>query len=253
LSTIIKSEAVVLRAVKFGESSRIVTFFTEEFGKIAGMVKGARRPGNRFGSTLQPMSRVSVVIYRKPGREVQTVSQCDHVRTWRRITTDLDRIAAGMQMVELVGMVLHDEEENREAYGLLTSALGELDAETISPWWLFYDFEVQLAGALGFRTDFHRCAGCGRPAEEFSGAAGTVKFDIGRGGPLCRSCDSPAVRGTLLSPDDMAFFLRLTPGKIGGGAPAFTRNEQIEKFISEYFAHHLAGYRTLRSGEIFRS
>jgi len=80
-----------------------------------------------------------------------------------------------------------------------------------------------------------------------------VKFDIGRGGPLCRSCDSPAVRGTLLSPDDMAFFLRLTPGKIGGGAPAFTRNEQIEKFISEYFAHHLAGYRTLRSGEIFRS
>jgi len=244
----------VLRTVKFGESSRIVTFFTKEYGKIAGMVKGARRPGNRFGSTLQPMSRVSVVIYRKPGREVQTVSQCDHVRTHRRITGDLDRIAVGMQMVELAGMVLHDEEENREAYGLLAAALEELDAETISPWRLFYDFEIQLAGALGFRTDFGRCPGCGKPVEEFFGTGETVKVDIGRGGPVCRTCDSPAVRGMLLPPDDMKFLLRLAPGSLTAGKqPRSTvRSERIEKFISEYFAYHLAGYRKLRSGEIFQ-
>jgi len=254
---IIKTEAVVLRAVKFGESSRIVTFFTRDFGKIAGMVKGARRSGNRFGSTLQPMSQVSVVIYRKPGREVQTVSQCDHLRIHKRITSDLDRISTGMQMVELTGMVLHDEEENREVYGLLTAALGKLDRETISPWALFYDYEVQLSGALGFRTDFSRCAGCGRQVAEFLGIADTVKIDIGRGGPVCRSCDSPALRGVLLSPDEMKFFLGLTPGRLSPNQPMSDvrvwRSDQIEKFISEYFAYHMAGYRKLRSGEILRS
>lgn len=255
MSAIVKTEAVVLRTVKFGESSRIVTFFTESFGKMAGMVKGARRPGNRFGSTLQPMSEVSVVIYRKPGRQVQTVSQCDHAWTHRIITTDLDRIAVGMQMVELVGMVLHDEEENRELYRLLTSALRKLDDETISPWPLFYEFEIQLAGALGFRLDFTRCAGCGRPAGEFIGAGGNVKFDIGRGGPVCGTCNSPTVRGYLLPRAGMKFLSGLTPGEIGGAssirAASAGKIGHLENFISEYFMYHLPGYRKLRSGDVF--
>lgn len=271
MSPLVKSDAVVLRAVKFGESSRIVTFFTENFGKLAGIVKGARRPGNRFGSTLQPMSQVSVVIYRKPGRDVQTVSQCDHLRTYARIATDLDRISAGMQMVELVGMVLHEEEENREVYRLLTGALGDLDAETISPWPLFYDFEVQLADALGFRIDFSRCAGCGRAVEEFFGTSDTVKMDLARGGPVCRSCDSPSLRGVVLTAAGLKFLMSLTPGKISGGSPATVdpggpagsggpvgpfgpigKSDEIENFISQYFIYHLPGFRKLRSGDVFR-
>jgi DNA repair protein RecO len=263
VSAIIKSDAVVLRTVKFGESSRIVTFFTENYGKIAGMVKGARRPGNRFGSTLQPMSQVSVVIYRKPGRDVQTVSQCDHAWTHRRIATDLDRISVGMQMVELVGMVLHDEEENRELYALLSGALRVLDGETILPWALFYDFEVQLAGALGFRTDFQHCAGCGRPVADFPGTGENVKIDIARGGPVCRMCDSPSVRGVFLPPEELNFLIGLTPGTLTAGPAARPgmpgqsssgrRSGPLEKLISEYFAFHLPGYRKLRSGEVFRS
>jgi len=256
MSPIVKSEAVVLRGVKFGESSRIVTFFTEQFGKVAGIVKGARRPGNRFGSALQPMSRVSVVIYRKAGRDVQTVSQVDHVRTYGRIPTDLEKIAVGMQMVELVGMVLHDEEENREVYRHLTGALDALDGETISPWPLFYDFEVQVAAALGFRIDFSRCPGCGRPAGDFLDPSEGPKMDVARGGPVCRQCDAPGVKGFFLSADELKFLNQLTPGPSGRGRAempgAGGRSETIENFMTAYFTFHLPGFRKLRSGEVLR-
>ena len=62
---IAKTEAVVLRSMKYRETSRIVSFYTKQFGKISGIVKGARSPKNAFGSALQPMSHVSLVLYKK--------------------------------------------------------------------------------------------------------------------------------------------------------------------------------------------
>ena len=256
MSAIVTTNAVVLRSVKFQESSRIVTFYTERFGRLAGIVKGARRSPGRFGSSLQPMSQVSVVVYRKPGREVQTVSQCDLAIAYRRIPLDLGRMAVGLQMVELVTMITHDEEENRPLYDLLSGSLRELDGESDPGWMLLYHFEIRLAPILGFRPDFANCAGCGRPYAEGTTVGVMVRLDIERGGPLCRDCDSPGRRCVLVSDPELQLLKELavrSPAP-GPAAPVKVpeRSERIEKFLFDFYTFHLPGFRRLRSGEVFR-
>ncbi len=252
MSGVASTEAVVLRTVKFQESSRIATFYTERFGRLAGIVKGARKSPGRFGASLQPMAQVSLVVYRKPGRDVQTVSQCDLVAARRRIPLDLERMAIGLQMVELVTMVTHDEEENRELYALLAGSLMELDAETSPGWMLFYHFQLRLAGILGFRPDFGHCGGCGKPVPAGRAGGEMFRVDIERGAPLCGDCDSPGRRCVPVRSDELDLLGSLTrclPDAAEGGVRSAHR---IEKFLFDFYAFHLPGFRKLRSGEVFR-
>lgn len=257
MSTIVSTAAVVLRSIRFQESSRIVTFYTEKFGRMAGIVKGARRNPGRFGTALQPMSQVSLVVYRRPGREVQTVSQCDLAFPYRRIPGDLDRMAVGLQMVELVTMAAHEEEENRELFGLLSRSLRDLDRGAGPGWTLLYGFEIGLAAALGFRADFSACPGCRRPEDgSWLPEGGMVRVDVERGGPLCPRCD-PAVRRSVPMPAGALRLLRTLsqapPAGAEGGSPpaAGPRDERVEKFLFEYFSFHLPGFRRPKSGEVF--
>lgn len=255
MSVIITSPAVVLRAVKFRESSSVVTFFTEKAGKIAGMVRGARRRGNRFGSSLQPMSHVSAVIYRKPGREIQTVSQCDLLEQYSRIPGDLDRISIGMQFVELVNLLTHGEEENVGVFQLLTGSLRSLDSEPNPGYPLLYHFEIELLRILGFRFDFEHCGGCSTPFSEAFIVDGKIRLDIRSGCPVCRDCRMPDDRLDLLPQTDYRFLRGLSRGGPGVGGPgqAAVPMESIETFFDDYFRFHIAGYRRLRSAEVFRS
>lgn len=252
MSPIVTTSAVVLRSVKFQESSRIVTFYTEQFGRLAGIVKGARKSAGRFGSSLQPMSQVSVVVYRKAGREVQTVSQCDLTVAYRRIPLELERMAVGLQMVELVTMITHDEEENRPLFDLLSGSLCALDEESDPGWMLLYHFEIRLAGIFGFRPDFNGCAGCGRPFGEGLAGGEMVRVDIERGGPLCRDCDSPGRRCVLISAAELQLLRDLSVRSRPGPGGIATRSERVEKFLFDFYAFHLPGFRRLRSGEVFR-
>lgn len=256
MSAIATTNAVVLRSVKFQESSRIVTFYTERFGRLAGIVKGARKSPGRFGSSLQPMAQVTLVVYRKPGREVQTVSQCDLAFAYRRIPTDLDRMAAGLQMVELVTMAARHEEENPGLYSLLSGSLRDLDGGDGPAAAALYRFELALAAALGFGTDFSACAICRRPEDgSWLPPAAMTRLDIERGGPLCPRCDASGVRGFLLSAASLRHLRALgAAGGQGAGpgqATAPGRDERIDAFLHEYFSYHMPGFRKLKSGEVF--
>ena len=70
---IVRTEAFVLKAVRFGETSMIYRLFTRDRGVVPVMAKGARRPKSRFGASLGTFHRLLVTYYQKEGREVQTL------------------------------------------------------------------------------------------------------------------------------------------------------------------------------------
>ena len=99
MSSIVKTEAVVLKSMKYRETSKIITFYTRDFGKVKAIAKGARQPKNKFGSSLEPMSYVLVVLYRKEHRDLQLISQCDLIKTFRHLSEDLDKMAVCMSAI----------------------------------------------------------------------------------------------------------------------------------------------------------
>lgn len=69
-----KAEGLVLKAIKFGETSKIITLYTKEFGKLSFIAKGGSDPRKKLSSTLQFLSHIGVVFYLKKERELHLLS-----------------------------------------------------------------------------------------------------------------------------------------------------------------------------------
>jgi DNA repair protein RecO (recombination protein O) len=147
---IIRSDAVVLRSMPYGETSRIVSLFTRERGRLSVMAKGARVPGSRFGAALQPMSYCQCVFYHKPGRGIQTLSDASLIEPLHRVHRDMDRLSIALRMVELVSALTHEEEANPFLFNLLVQVLHYLDGAPPYPQNLLPYFQLRMARALGF-------------------------------------------------------------------------------------------------------
>ena len=147
---ILRTEAIVLRSLRYGESSRIATLFTRERGKLSVIARGARRSKSRFGSALLPMSYIESVIYVKPGRSLQTLSETSHLLRFPSLARDLNKISTGLRVVELLGSVVQEEERNPGLFNLALQTLQRLSLATNNMENLGLHFELQLASELGF-------------------------------------------------------------------------------------------------------
>lgn len=146
---IIRTQAVVLRSLDYGETSQIVTLLTRKIGKIGVMAKGARRTTSSFGATLQPMAYTQVVFYYKPTRDLQTLSESDHVESFHRLRRDLDSITIGLRIVELVDALTEEEDPQPEVFALTVRALRRLNQtdERAANLWPYV--QLRLAERLG--------------------------------------------------------------------------------------------------------
>ena len=87
---ILSTDAVILRSRKYGESSRIVTLYTQQRGKLSAMAKGVRGGGkSRRVLPLDPTSIVRAVVYVRESREIQLLTQCDPVESTESHRLDL--------------------------------------------------------------------------------------------------------------------------------------------------------------------
>jgi DNA repair protein RecO (recombination protein O) len=153
---IIRTEAVVLRSLNYGETSQIVTLLTRDKGKVGVMAKGARRPKSQFGATLQPMAYTQVVFYYKPTRELQILSESSHVESFHELRRSLTPITVGLRVVELIDALMEEEDPQPEVFALTVAALRRLNrTEARAPnLWPFV--QLRLARLLGIAPAIER-------------------------------------------------------------------------------------------------
>ena len=259
---IVKTDAVVLKSMRYRDTSKIVTFYTRQFGKLAAIAKGSRAVNNKFGASLEPMTEVSLVLYKKDQRELQMVSQCDIVRPFKRIHSEIEKMGAAMSVIELLNQITHSEEENPALYTLVAETLESLEPATKNFRNFVYAFEVRLASLSGFMPVFDRCSSCGRPCVS-EGAAPTVLFRVDRGGLLCSSCAEArgheSSRGSVnpapIRIPTAQILNRLLHARMDSLAgieyPDGVRNE-LDETLRCYLQYHFEGIRPLKSAEVFR-
>lgn len=152
---IVRTDAVVLRTLDYGETSRIATLLTRSHGVVGALARGSRRPTSQFGSTLQPMAAVQVVFYHRPGRGLQTLKEAAHIVRWKQLGSDFERVPLGLRAVEVARGVLGEGEAHPLALDLLIRTLAFLDAADAPangvPW-----FQLRVASLLGFAPDVQR-------------------------------------------------------------------------------------------------
>ena len=197
--TIVKTRAIVLRTMRMGETSRMVTFYTEEYGKLKAMAKGARKLKSKFGAALDLMTEVQAVCYIKETREIQTLSECTLVKPAPDLAQSLERLSCGSAACELVDRSTIEGENNTRLYQCLVgvlSGLAEVDDDQVEP--LFWYYQLRAAEARGYRPELRECISC---QVELGGT--WLWFSAALGGGLCSACGEG--QGVRLAGESLRF------------------------------------------------
>lgn len=183
------TDALLLRAVDYGEADRIVTLLTRELGKVAVIARGARRSRRRFGAALEPYAVIRAEVGLGRG-EVGRLAQAQIARAFPGILRDLKKIEYAGQALELVRDATPVREPDERVLEAAVQMLEALDAADEAREEMLIAFHMRLLALVGFAADVDNCGHCGRRAPE--GQAGT--FDPALGALSCRSCGGGPMR-----------------------------------------------------------
>jgi DNA repair protein RecO (recombination protein O) len=194
------SAAVVVGSFPLGESDRVVTFFTREFGRVRGVAKAARRLKSRFGGALELFTLGELVFFDSGRSELVRVDHFDVTQPFAGLRENLEALGEAAWIVEIVARTTGERDRQPALYGLLVRALRAMEA-TPRPARVAVCFGVRCLDVLGHRPRLDRCVECGR-------AYPFPRPSLAEGGLVCEGCRS-GLDATPVAPATVAAFARL--------------------------------------------
>lgn len=235
----LQTDAVVLRAMKYGEADRILHVFTPDHGRRSVIARGARRPKSKLGGRLEPPSLVDLQLHEGRG-DIATVTGVSTIAAMPRLRERLDSIDAAMHACDDVGRLFGDGEAHPPIFHLLVNHLRALDrglaASTVGHQ---LSFRLKLLLGAGLAPQLGACAHCDAPGP-------LVAFSGEDGGLLCAQCSPP--RGFAIHPD-LPDVMRAAIGSplAESPEPAPLVARQMDRALTDLAEHHLgAKLRSLR-------
>lgn len=178
---LVKWEGIVIRTIDYGESSKILTLYTREHGKVGIMARGAKKPKSRLAAVSQLFTH-GFYLCRFGGQGMAELSQGEILSSYRSLRENLTSTAYAAYMAELLDRLTMDREPNPFLFQLLSLTFRYLD-EGRDPEILCRIFESKMLRLAGITPHLHSCANCGKEKEPYS-------FSVSSGGLLCPDCSS---------------------------------------------------------------
>lgn len=225
----LKSEAIVLRSIRYGEADRIVHLYTPHHGRLSAIAKGARRARSRFGARLEPFFYIRAVLREGRG-ELYTVTAADTVAVYPALRDSAGTLDAAARACDAVARLFETSEGHPEVFRLLANELALLNADpTQSRAANGLAFRLKLLLAAGIMPQLASCAACGEPEHlrAFSAAAGGV---------VCSSCEAAAFP---LGEESYRFLVGAVGSPLADAPEASELAlRQAERAIGETAEHH---------------
>lgn len=235
-----KSPAIVLRQRKLGDTDKIITLYTADYGKVEAVAKGVRRVTSRLAGHVEPLNHGAYMFAR--GRNLDIITQAQTIEAFQPLRDDLSRLSHALYAAELLDRATEERAENFALYRLLLDTLrrlaqpGDLDL-------ILRFFEMSLLGQLGYQPELRRCANCHSQLD-----AGSNSWAPGAGGVVCRSCRPAGLTLRPLSVNALGVLRLLQEGdarKLSGVDIAAGLAGELERHLRE--AIHYALDRDVRS------
>jgi DNA repair protein RecO (recombination protein O) len=228
----VKTEAVVLRSMRYGEADRILQLYTPNRGRVSAIAKGVRRARSRFGGRLEPFFRLRIELHE--GRsELLTVTGAQTVDGYARLRGDGRALDAAARACDAVGRLFETTEPHPGVYNLLCRKLSLLDEQagmgSSADRAAALAFRLKLLLAAGLAPQLGACASCGEREHlvGFSGAAGGV---------VCAACEA----GSFALDRRAHLFMSEALGRPLTDAPETVDSAlgQVERAIAVTLEHH---------------
>ena len=238
----------MLRGRAYGESDKIVTFLTRDFGKLSGIAKGALKSKRRFVASLEPFTHVRLAFRSRTQSDLCFIEASEIVRSPRKTTFDLDRYAYSTYVVEVIDSMVEGREAEVGVFDLAEEVLSLIDTSpgpTLSPEWLRY-FEVRLLTLAGLEPHLEACGRCRRALANLPEGS---RFNPRDGTLVCAPCAGDA--GTLVSRAAVKTIVDLRRGPASSVGPVPPQiGAEVRVLLQTFINYHIR--RPLRSPALLR-
>jgi DNA repair protein RecO (recombination protein O) len=181
--TLHRTEAILLRLLDYGESDRIVTFFTSEFGKVRGIAKGARRSRKRFANVLEPFCCSHLLFSRRGLDSLALIDSSEVISHFPLIRADLEKTLWASYLIDLTDQFTPDDKKNEAIFTLLRNFLFLIEARPATESILRF-FEIRILRFSGYDPVLDHCLICREPLRPEA----LYRFNPADGGLSCCGC-----------------------------------------------------------------
>ena len=225
----LKTTAIVLRSIRYGEADRILHLYTPGDGRLSAIAKGARRAHSRFGARLEPFFQVRLVLHEGRG-DLFTVSSADTIAVNAGLRDHAATLDAAARACDAVTRLFESSEPHPEVFTLLANELALLSSEAAQAGPANgLAFRLKLLLAAGILPQLGACASCGS-SEHLRG------FSAAAGGVVCGSCEAAAF---TLDEESYRFLVGALAQPLAHAPEASERAlRQAERAIGETAEHH---------------
>jgi DNA repair protein RecO (recombination protein O) len=231
---LLKSEAIVMRSLPYGDNAIITQLYTREHGMKSFIARLSRRPGAKIrGALFQPLQQIEIVYYQKAGRDLQYLSECRLSYYYRTLDQNPVAISIAFYLLEIIRSCLKEEEGNEAVFQFLCESLQAMDETEEGRVQLLIWFLLKFTGFLGFQPLIER------------GLTGQkIHFDIEAGrveeNPYLYDQSSKLILDFLNTPSRECIQIRMSGAE---------KKEILHK-IMQYYKYHVEGFHPPESPEV---
>jgi len=208
-----KTEAIVIRQADFSESSRVVSFFSRDWGRLSTVAKGAKRLKGPFDAALDLLAVCQIVFLRKSSSSLDILTEAQLVSRFRPNGHSLVNLYGGYYVAELLASLTEEYDPHPLLYEEAKRTL-ELLSQKEDPAIAIVHFELTILREIGQLPAFDQCVGCGAPLDR----NGPFAYWVSQGGLICASCQQEGLNRNPIHAGTVDALRRLSSES--GGIPA---------------------------------
>lgn len=175
----IKTSGIVLSGIKFRESSKILTVYTRELGKIKVMGQGVMKPKSEGIASTEVFAHSEFDL--KKGRNFYYINSVYLIDSYHNLRNSMDTLFLGFYILELMDKTIHEEEHNPILFDLLNKALIAIKNGE-EPLLIAVAFQLKFVSFMGYRPQLDICSSCGNTNSQI------WRFSSSKGGVFCEDC-----------------------------------------------------------------
>ncbi len=237
---VFSTTGILLKRIDYGEHDRIITFLSDDRGKISVIAKSARKSNRRFGGTLEPFCLSRLVC--KNGRgNLPVLEESTLEQPFSSARSDIQKLSYASYWAELLVSWLEENHPQNDLYHLFLFALENLEENQMSPCVLHLLFQIKFMEISGFFPNLNECCQCGKSVALEKNTC--IAFDLAAGGILCSNCKemqtSPCVRLSKGSGRQLLWLGKEPLEKAGRLRLSEQSLKETQEFLEAFVPYHL--------------
>jgi DNA repair protein RecO (recombination protein O) len=244
MTAIVKSKVIVLRKIEYGDSSNILSVFSEKYGKVSVIIKGARSGRNKKSSVSDVLNLIEMVTYQKESRDVQYASQVDLINGYQNIKSNLQIYKYASAAMELIYFLIMENESHEKLFRGTVRFLDLISAGN-NPKLLFSKYFLFMIEELGYKINMSECSSCKKNIGNEKSLS--FNYDLGF---LCKECSEEKLENNFFDPELFNLISCLSTKKM-----EFHYTDKlldtVINFFENYIKYHVPEFKGLQTLKIF--